>query len=321
MVLKMEILFYAFWPYIYGIVFLIILLIAIKLLLLFFKVFKKKREIKIDNDYYFRDIPCYNDLNIAYYLLYNYGGYNFNNLANGLLSAYLLRWYQQDIIDINDDKILLKQERLNKNFFENSLYDFLKSLSGENNTLEKKDMRWMLAKSFYQKKLTKIFETLVIDTRYALTTKGLLIKKSSHFKTKYLLSNELNNEYKNLMGLEHFLNDFSTFDDKEHTEVKLWEDYLVFACLFGITDKLKDVFRKIYASSKIFEVSVENFFSASLGCVYRTLMLNLVVSFVLIVVIMLIILLNGKDITMYFFGAWMLFAIFLVVRIFSKSIW
>ena len=70
------------------------------------------------------------------------------------------------------------------------------------------------------------------------------------FKTEsqYILSDTLLNEYRNLLGLKNFLLDFSCIDEKRYIEVHIWENYLIFANLLGIEEKVKEQFSKIYPS-------------------------------------------------------------------------
>ena len=52
------------------------------------------------------------------------------------------------------------------------------------------------------------------------------------------------------MGLRKFLNDFTLLDQHEAIEANLWKEYMVYAALFGIADKvakqLKDIDPKFF---------------------------------------------------------------------------
>ncbi|MCQ2178227.1 MAG: DUF2207 domain-containing protein, partial [Bacteroidales bacterium] len=48
-----------------------------------------------------------------------------------------------------------------------------------------------------------------------------------------------------LVGLKKFLGDFTLIDERSTGEVVLWKDYLVFAALFGIADKVARELREI----------------------------------------------------------------------------
>ena len=48
------------------------------------------------------------------------------------------------------------------------------------------------------------------------------------------------------MGLKLFLEEFSNIDTKEVLEVHLWDEYLMFAYLFGIADKVAKQLKNMY---------------------------------------------------------------------------
>ena len=49
-----------------------------------------------------------------------------------------------------------------------------------------------------------------------------------------------------VFGLKHFLEDFTLIADKQIKELPLWDEYLVYATLFGIADKVCDNFAEVY---------------------------------------------------------------------------
>ena len=49
-----------------------------------------------------------------------------------------------------------------------------------------------------------------------------------------------------LYGLKRFLDEFSRMDTKEVLEVKLWDEYLMYAYIFGIADKVAKQLKNLY---------------------------------------------------------------------------
>ena len=49
-----------------------------------------------------------------------------------------------------------------------------------------------------------------------------------------------------VVEFENFLKDFTISDQRTAVEVKLWKDYLVYAQLFGIAEKVAKQFQKLY---------------------------------------------------------------------------
>ena len=49
-----------------------------------------------------------------------------------------------------------------------------------------------------------------------------------------------------MAGLKKFFNEFENMTDKEAIEVQLWEEYLMYAQIFGVADKVAKQFKKLY---------------------------------------------------------------------------
>ena len=52
---------------------------------------------------------------------------------------------------------------------------------------------------------------------------------------------------RNLLGLKKYLSEFTLVSERETPEVILWQDYLTFATLFGIADKVSEQLKEINA--------------------------------------------------------------------------
>ncbi len=286
----LKFVFMATLPYIlqFGIL-AIILMLILKLM----KKMKSRQLKNIDKEFYYREIPCYNDINMAYFLLYNYSNINKNELNNGLLGAYLLKWYQNGYVGINsystkdnDYAIDLKDGNWEKNKVESLIYEFLKRVSGNNNTLEKKEIKnYCSVNGKYI--LTNLFKRIIENIQKDLETQGYITveppKNYIFFKTqpKIILSNEIINEYQNLIGLKNFLSDFSLIEEKRHLEIPLWEDYLIFANLLCVADKVKSQFKKIYPDfndiKSMFEISFDNTLEGRVENLYKMLKIRILI--------------------------------------------
>ena len=60
------------------------------------------------------------------------------------------------------------------------------------------------------------------------------------------MDDKIYNDSVELYGLKKYLEEFSRIDTKEVMEVKLWDEYLMFAYLFGIADKVAKQFKDMY---------------------------------------------------------------------------
>ena len=65
-------------------------------------------------------------------------------------------------------------------------------------------------------------------------------------KYKNVMDDIIYNDSIQLYGLKKYLEEFSNMDTKEVMEVKLWDEYLMFAYLFGIADKVAKQLKDMY---------------------------------------------------------------------------
>lgn len=280
---------------------------------------KNKKQVEnIDKTANYRDIPCFANIELAYWLLYNFSDNKQDDLNNGLLSAYLLRWYKNGYIDVkstgksNNYNIDLKDGNWNKNHVESSIYDFLKEVSGNNNILEKKEIKNYCSvdgHTYQMKFLFKHILNYIQDDLQAQKYIEVIPPKDYFFfktQTKIVLSQELINEYQNLIGLKNFLLDYSMIEEKQHIEVHIWEDYLIFANILGIADKVKAQFKKIFPDfnfvSKIFDISLDDTYIGQLDSFYAGLKYQYFCFMVIVLLIFIMILGKGDFIIsiMYF---------------------
>ena len=280
---------YLLMPYLYMIFWLGLFLVIFKFGLKFLKDRNKNQTKNIDKSIYYRDIPCFESIDLAYWLLYNFSDIKKNDLNNGLLGAYLLDWYKKGYIDIKSSQKLglkndnysidLKDGNWEKSYVESSIYNFLKTVAGNNNILEKNEIRNYCSVDGKKFELEYMFKNILKVMQEDLERKKYItvIKAKDYifFKTqeKITLSNELVNEYENLNGLKNFLLDYSNMEEKMHIEVHIWENYLIFANLLGIANKVKQQFNKIYpnfnAIDSMFDVSLDNTIVGQLNTVYK----------------------------------------------------
>ena len=136
---------------------------------------------------------------------------------------------------------------------ENELLKILKDASGTNKILEAKEFEEWCKKNFAS--LSSWFALIKKNQNKILQQHGLITNKTIK-KKKFLgghedmpvkfVSHELREDAIRLKGLKKFLLDFSSLPQKQYLEVHLWEEYLIFAELLGITDKVEKQFSKLY---------------------------------------------------------------------------
>ena len=77
-----------------------------------------------------------------------------------------------------------------------------------------------------------------------------------YFKEGTKTTEEGAREACHVIEFKNFLKDFTLSKQREAVEVGLWKDYLVFAQLYGIADKVAEQFKKLYPAE--FQEVVQN---------------------------------------------------------------
>ena len=239
--------------------------------LIFFVIFKGaksgkdnyiKKPLKDVNN--FRDIPCDKDIFKAYFLS---TVYKLNSKKEDLLGAILLKWIRDGQIKIikQEKKNLLNKKEitaldltkpLEGTSIEAKLYNMLVDASQDKILEENELKKW--CKNHYSK-FFKWFDDVMVTIRTDYINSGNITVTESGkvFKTKiYNIDDRLHEEAIKLAGLKKYLKEFSRIKEKEPIEVMLWQEYLIFAQIFGIAKEVSNQFKKLYP--EIFEDSTYN---------------------------------------------------------------
>ena len=200
----------------------------------------------------FRDIPCNKDIYYANTLIYlNSFGY----AATNIMGAIILKWVKEDKVKFIKEekglfnkvitKIELNYQGEFTNGFEKELYDIMRKASIDG-ILETKELeKW--CETNYEKFL-KLFEQMQDGKIAELRYQGRIFTRRNKQECKYnnVMDDTMYNDSKQLLGLKLFLEEFSRIDQKETLEVKIWDEYLMFAYLFGIADKVAKQLKNLY---------------------------------------------------------------------------
>ena len=205
----------------------------------------------------FRDLPCNRDIYRAYWVAYNYG---LMKKQTDFLGAILLKWLKQGKIKIESKTVgaIFKKEdttivfntedKLLDNDLEANLYSYMYQASKDGILESKEFEKW--CKNNYSKILNWFDRVLDYENR-KLLEEGKLVKTEKTslkiFKsTIYKVDSSMMEEAIQMKGLKLFFNEFENMKDKEAIEVMLWEEYLMYAQLFGVADKVAKQFKELY---------------------------------------------------------------------------
>ena len=203
------------------------------------KFFGKK---KIDG--WWRDIPLEGNLFAAYYTL-SKGRFSVGPAAaNNLIGAFFLRWIMDGVVTVEPDpnsskrvNLSFRKELLSADDIEQDLYHFARVASGDNLVLEKGEFEKWSTKNY--NKVTSWPTRAQSRGKNWFHSKGYFVKAGN-------CTVDGAKEACHVIEFQNFLKDFTISDQRVATEVKLWKDYLVYAQLFGIAEKVAQQFKKLY---------------------------------------------------------------------------
>ena len=203
----------------------------------------------------FRELPCGKDLYRAYWLASNY---NLVKNKTDFLGVILLKWLKQGKITIEkrtvgvvfkkeDTTIIFKDENID-NQLELELYQYMKTASKDGILESKEFERWC---SSNYTKILKWFDDIldyendILLAEAKLTSK--IITNLGIFKSEvYEVDPSMYEEATKMKGLKMFFNEMKNMKDKNAIDVMLWEEYLMYAQIFGVADKVAKEFSELY---------------------------------------------------------------------------
>ena len=130
------------------------------------------------------------------------------------------------------------------------LFSMAREACGDNLILEKNEFKKWSRKKY--EKVTAWPEKAEKEGKRFLQLKGYIDEKGKKG------TEEGTNEMRHVIELQNFLKDFTKIDERTVMETILWKEYLIYAQLFGIADKVSK------QMSKLFPAEMEQF-SRSLG--------------------------------------------------------
>ena len=202
---------------------------------------KKLLGVAPDKLDWYRDIPMGGDLQMADYVLRRLGE---RGSANNLPLAEILRMiYKGNLAvtsELNGPVNISFASRDGLSEVSKEFYNMLHEASGSDNILQDKEFS----------KWASSHESRVYQWSETSRTNGLAKFRAKRYLRNDKFSSEGQVEARKVMGLRKFLNDFTLLNQHETIEANLWKEYMVYAALFGIADKvakqLKDIDPKFF---------------------------------------------------------------------------
>ena len=216
----------------------------------------------------FRDIPCDKDLFYAYWVAQQYN-ISTSKIKEGIIGAILLKWVKEKRITITKTKkglFSFKDNNYAVDFtinnrpsdeLEAKLYDMMEDASGFNKLLEPTEFKKWCSNN--HSRVGRWYDSIISSYTDKLKLKNLIVSSTDEVTgifgrkrevTKWKIIRKVKDEAEHLAGLKKFLNGYTEMKKKDHIEVHVWEEYLMFAELLGVADKVREQFSKLYPNYK-----------------------------------------------------------------------
>ncbi len=211
---------------------------------------------------WFREVPVGGDLQKAGEI-YGVMEGKASDISANLIPAYMTRLFYKGalfvtndmkgkaVVGIKPDFTQSENSGLDESL-EYELYAFFKEASGEDLVLQEKELNKWLGR----------------NASRMYSWKGKTLTGQSIWSLQ-------KEDVQEVYGLKKFLKDFTLIEDRGVVEVGLWNNYLIFASLFGIADQVKKDFKKICPEYFRMSQVAESLYgdTAASATVYRNIIL------------------------------------------------
>lgn len=187
---------------------------------------------------WWRDVPLEGDLPSAKYILDQiYEGKDTSTIASAIILRLIYQGYLTVSQDGNDkvELIFSSKDTSALDTVSKNLYDMMLKASGSDKILQSKEFsRWSKRNVSTVSKWFSSINTLALEN----------LRKSAMYSGNKITPNG-QTEARRLYGFKKFLKECTLVNERELIEIGLWKEYLVYASLFGVAEKvakeLKDI--------------------------------------------------------------------------------
>jgi len=200
---------------------------------------------------YYRQLPYKKEeLYKVYWFAYQY---NLISVSTDYFGAILLKWLKLGKISLTreDNTRTKKKNDYNVSIIfhdcidleekERELYSMMYKASRDGILKKREFNAWC---NSHSTEIWNWFVSVINDETERLVSEGKLVRIGK--RNKYSVTDDIYLEAEKIAGIKRFLNDFSNIKDRSAFEVHLWQEYLMYAQIFGIAKKVMKEFKKLY---------------------------------------------------------------------------
>lgn len=202
-------------------------------------------------------IPYDGNLEDLFLLLIN--AYPLEDNFENLINAFLLRWINEGAITFtkdekdhgvfnkNLDKITINKAPSTMGKVEKSFFSYLEEASKKRSDSSITESSFEDYMEDKDQSLLDLIENVENESLESLVKKGYLEKvQVKKDKQRLLLTPKGMDLYKNILSFKNYLDDYENIDIENIESPQILDLYIIYAALFGISEKVYQSFEKIY---------------------------------------------------------------------------
>lgn len=227
------------------VILLVFALAAAVLVTVITKVSRAKKQKRMEQAGYFRGVPNQGNLNVTYQL----GRCAQLFREDALLGGYLMRLIAAGCLesagrtgDGEAVRLRLRHRPESGAEYDGMLYEILEAAAGPEGILEPEALERYCAKNY--EPMSRFMNACLRDGRQTLLDSGCL--KKTGLEHEGDLTPKGQQELDQVYGLRNYLLEICRIGERGLEEAVLWRDYMVYALMLGIADKLEAQLRDLY---------------------------------------------------------------------------
>lgn len=209
------------------------------------KIGKARMDKRMRSVDYFRDAPNGGDMNVTWKLGSSCGLCR----DDALLGAYLLRLISDGALEPVGESDDPKQTALRlirpprtENAYDDAFYTVLEAAAGADGVLQGKELERYTRDN--GKPLWLFVDSCTRQAMQTLIREGCL--RGAECDNRGDLTEAGRRQLDEILGLKRFLLDFSLIHERGVRETVLWQDYMIYALLLGIADRVAPQIKELY---------------------------------------------------------------------------
>ena len=180
------------------------------------------------------------------------------------MTAFLLKWVYGDAISFGEEEekvlffdtkssyITINHEPTNMSKVESKFFDVLQRSEEytDDGKIKQKHIEKFIKKN--ESFMEDYFESFSENSLDQLVDRGYLINNkkkkalSSKFKNQITITDSGIDLYENFIKFKNYLEDYSLIEERDINEVKLWDGFMIYAAIYGISKKVYSNFTEVY---------------------------------------------------------------------------